>query len=345
MTISRQEREFYRTFSQHGSGEAQVTIEPKEIILLGCILCIDLNLDIPERFVNSYKPIAMKGFYNISAEEVQLLPDAGEEDAVSFLKQIRVFNPSDISYLYLKVLSELYRRRNKYSRILQTQPFPQIDQIGPRFLLEYGKCNNKLLISWAYWRKWAFDIDNRSAQETGYLFEPILASCLGGESLSAKHSVVKRLDEAGNQTNEGRQVDCYIKDLHEVYELKLRVTIAASGQGRFKEECSFPREAAAAGMTPILVVFDPTPSTLLTQLKKSYAEAGGHSAIGPDAWRLLKEKAGNEMGYFIENYIKPPIEEADSMATDLPDNLMLEVENSAITIKDASGNNYRITRL
>jgi hypothetical protein len=28
--------------------------------------------------------------------------------------------------------------------------------------------------------EWLYDIDNRSAQETGYLFEPILAAAIGG---------------------------------------------------------------------------------------------------------------------------------------------------------------------
>ena len=63
------------------------------------------------------------------------------------------------------------------------------------------------------------------------------------EPVSHCYSPVKRIDDNGNPTNEGRQIDCYIEESREVYELKLRVTIAASGQGRFSEEMSFPYEA------------------------------------------------------------------------------------------------------
>ena len=46
--------------------------------------------------------------------------------------------------------------------------------------------NDDLLASWLVWRKWIFDVDNRAAQETGYLFEPVLTSCLGGEAVGSK---------------------------------------------------------------------------------------------------------------------------------------------------------------
>ena len=59
-----------------------------------------------------------------------------------------------------------------------------MNQVGPRSLLEFGGLQDSLLASWIVWRKWIYDIDNRAAQETGYLFEPVLASCLGGEPLA-----------------------------------------------------------------------------------------------------------------------------------------------------------------
>lgn len=88
--------------------------------------------------------------------------------------------------LYIQNLCALHRRRVKYRRILEIQPLAQADQIGPRSLLEFGSCDTELLFSWMTWRKWIYDIDNRSAQETGYLFEPVLASCLGGEPIGAR---------------------------------------------------------------------------------------------------------------------------------------------------------------
>ena len=40
--MNRQEREFYRTFSEHGSGDAKVSISPKEVLVLLFITTTDL---------------------------------------------------------------------------------------------------------------------------------------------------------------------------------------------------------------------------------------------------------------------------------------------------------------
>ncbi len=69
-------------------------------------------------------------------------------------------------------------------------------------------------------------IDNRAAQETGYLFEPIIANAIGGVSLSAAKSPIRRYRDPDRY----RQVDCIRDKL--AYEIKMRVTIAASGKGR-----------------------------------------------------------------------------------------------------------------
>lgn len=211
--------------------------------------------------------------------------------------------------LYFQNLCELHKRRTKYQNILSRQPRPTMDQIGPRSLLEYGIYDSQFLTSWMVWRKWIFDIDNRAGQETGYLFEPILASCLGGEPVGAKNSPVKRLDQTGNPTSAGRQIDCYVGEDNLAYEFKLRVTIAASGQGRFSEELSFPRECAAAGLNPILLVLDPTPSSRLDELAKAFNNAGGQSFIGDAAWSYMDDRAGEIMSIFLERYIRPPLAE------------------------------------
>ncbi|RUT03934.1 hypothetical protein DSM106972_048480 [Dulcicalothrix desertica PCC 7102] len=134
---------------------------------------------------------------------------------------------------YFKCLCEIHKRRRKYERILRAQPLPTMAQISPRALLEFGIIASEALASWMTWRKWFYDIDNRAAQETGYLFEPILASVLGGIPYGARNSPVRRR----NNNNKGRQVDCIVDKT--AYEFKLRVTIAASGQGRFTEELDF----------------------------------------------------------------------------------------------------------
>ena len=208
---------------------------------------------------------------------------------------------------YLRCLSELHKRRRKYQKILSAQPMPTMIQVSPRSLVEYGTNEPEALASWLTWRKFFYDLDNRSAQETGYLFEPILAAAIGGEGKSARAKVVTR---TGDSTK-GRQVDCW-KVLPNgqtlAYEFKLRVTIAASGQGRFGEELQFAEDAFNSGAIPILIVLDPTMNPRLEVLQKAFEAKGGRAYLGEDAWEHLEEQAGEVMSRFIEKYVRRPIE-------------------------------------
>ena len=341
--MTKQQREFYKLFSEHGSGDAKVTIDPKEVLVMLYITTMDLERPIPKVYYNEYQQTASKGFYNITRLDIDKLPIIGIDDCFTCLEECGVTNINDITFLYMKNLCDLYRRRVKYHYILKKQPFPNAEQIVPRSLLEYGNCENQLLADWLEWRKWIFDIDNRCAQETGYIFEPILANCLGGEARSAKNSPVKRIDDNGNATTNGRQIDCYIEEAKEVYELKMRVTIAASGQGRFSEEMSFPYEAQKAGLIPILVVFDNNESALLTKLKNRYIECNGKCYIGNDAWKILQERAGHEMGIFINKYIYPPINSMEQCLQSIPHEITLSKQESQIVISNTT-NRYTIDR-
>ncbi len=342
--MNRQEKEFYKSFAEHGSGNAKVCISPKEVLLILYITATDLSLDIPVCKSGVVEKMANKGFYGITHAEIDSLPDISEEECFRLMEQSGVTDYKNISYLYMKNLCALYKRRVKYHYILKSQPFPNAEQIVPRSLLEYGNCENWLLADWLEWRKWIFDIDNRSAQETGYLFEPILASCLGGEPVSGINSPVRRLDANGNPTENRRQIDCFIKETAEVYELKMRVTIAASGQGRFNEEMTFPEEAQKAGFTPVLVVFDGNESDLLKKLKKRYQDCGGRCYVGKDAWDMLRERAGAEMGLFIDKYIYPPINSMEIYMKSNPHDITLTKNDSQIIISGESGQ-YVINRM
>jgi hypothetical protein len=202
---------------------------------------------------------------------------------------------------YLQCLSEIHKRRRKYARILERQPFPTDVQVAPRALLEFGLVEDEALASWMAWRKWMFDIDNRAGQETGYMFEPLLAHALGGEPYPAQKSPIRR----HNDKSKGRQVDCLVD--RDAYEFKLRVTIAASGQGRFSEELDFPVDCKACGYKPILVVLDPTPNPRLSDLIAAFAENGGMSFVGDDAWAHLESRAGGTMARFLERYVRKPL--------------------------------------
>lgn len=205
-----------------------------------------------------------------------------------------------------RCITKLHRHRRKYEVILRTQPLPTMEQVARRGLLEYGIVPVEALASWLTWRKWVYDIDNRSAQETGYLFEPMLTESLGGRSVSAKASPVKRAEDS----SKGRQVDCIVEVGGEkiAYEFKDRITIAASGQGRFSEELAFPRDCAASGFTPVLMVMDPTPNPKLTAITKAFQDAGGRVFLGDEVWIHLSELSGVEIATFVKRYIKDPIE-------------------------------------
>jgi hypothetical protein len=117
---------------------------------------------------------------------------------------------------------------------------------------------------------------------------------------------VKRADDP----TKGRQVDCIVEVRGEklAYEFKDRVTIAASGQGRFSEELSFPRDCAASGYLPVLLVMDPTPNPKLTALTKAFLENGGRVFLGDEVWDHLSELSGVEIATFVKQYIKDPVE-------------------------------------
>ena len=233
---------------------------------------------------------------------------------------------------YFEGLCELHKRRRKYELILSAQPIPTMLQVSPRSLLEFGVIATPALASWIMWRKWFYDIDNRAAQETGYLFEPILASALGGSPYGARNSPIKRQSDS----NKGRQVDCIVG--RSAYEFKLRVTIAASGQGRFGEELDFASDCQASGYTPVLLVLDPTPSSRLDDLQAAFERYGGRAYIGDEAWQHIEEEAGPTMATFVEKYIRTPIASLDEHAIELLDLCVAaEKDGSAFRFQLGSG--------
>lgn len=220
------------------------------------------------------------------------------------------FDVEDLNGLYIEAsekisefetmfdcLCELHKRRAKVQLIKSTQPIPDISQIAPRSLLEYGDIPDRALASLMVWRKFHFDLDNRIAQETGYLFEPIVARALGGEPFDARTSPVRRCDDP----TRGRQVDC-IEDRH-AYEIKIRLSDAASGRGRLNEEMSFPADCADSGYIPILLGFQSDDSQKVRDLVANYEHHGGHAYIGQEAWDYLRDAAGETMMNFIEEYL------------------------------------------
>jgi len=327
----------------HGTGEAQVVISDGELNALLSIAIDDLNWSHNELGIQQINTPS-SGYYDIP---MLWFDEQSETDiqASSIIQTLRSCFEKDNDFgLYIENLTTLHRRRVKYRRILSSQPIPNMDQIGPRSLLEFGECDSELLANWMMWKKWIYDIDNRSAQETGYLFEPLLASCLGGEPVGSRNSPVKRLDANGRPTNKGRQIDCLAPSNNRTYELKLRVTIAASGQGRFGEELSFAEESQAAGFIPVLLVLDPTPSNRLTELSEKYLACGGAFYHGEDAWEHMEQEAGKVISVFIEKYIKPAIQGIEAIEIEYPKSISLAWSDQEIEISDGAAS-YLIKRV
>jgi hypothetical protein len=238
---------------------------------------------------------------------------------------------------YFACLAQLHKSRLKFEQILRRQSFATFDQVGPRCLLQFGNVNPQALAAMLVWRKWLYDLDNRAAQETGYLFEPILANAVGGVPASAARSPVKRRADRGK----GRQVDC-IKGKR-AYEFKMRVTIAASGQGRWAEELAFPLDCKGSGYKPVLVCFDPTPNPKLEELVRAFENAGGETFVGDAAWNHLEEQAGDVMSRFVERYVRAPVATvmkalpdnlgAFSVSTDDGGNVIFEISGSRLVIE------------
>lgn len=257
-------------------------------------MAIDLGL---QRLVPEVPPDLPDFFAN---EGPSSLIVAGVDARSLFERLVQKNSDAD---MYFACLATLHKARLKYDEILATQPIPTLEQVGPRCLLQYGKLSPAVLAGWLFWRKWLFDIDNRAGQETGYLFEPIIAYAIGGTPVPARQSPVRRHKDP----DKGRQVDCLLEG--KAYEFKIRVTIAASGQGRWREELEYPLDCRTSGYTPVLIVLDGTVNPKLMELERAFLAQGGEVHKGAAAWRHLDSLAGLTMSLFLERYVRIPIDQ------------------------------------
>lgn len=312
-----------------GYSDFAVPLSDEMCCYLFAIIVSDLQLSakFPEL------PIAPKPLFGKERMETLVLPGL---DFWNLAERLLEADPN--ADTYFSCLAMLHKFRLKYERILERQAIPTMDQVGPRGLLQYGTMAPRALTGFLLWRKWMFDIDNRAGQETGYLFEPIVAHSIGGTPFSAAKSPIRRQHDS----TKGRQVDC-IRDKR-AYEIKLRVTIAASGQGRWKEELDFPADARTSGYTPILIIFDPTLNDKQDALKAAFLAQQGEVFIGQKAWEHLESVAGATMSKFIEQYVRAPIQAllAEVPSDGLPD-LTLKMDRTELII-NVGGEESKIRR-
>ena len=325
MELSKAQSTAFEKARSRGSGDQGIALTDGTVRALVTLVARDL--DLPE--VEGIDPLDGKEFYDIPVDQVTTGGDALALSAYcSLLQKGRQKNWVDTDTYFLSLVA-LHRARLKFANVLRLQATPTLEQVGPRGLLQYGNLSTEALGSLLIVRKWFYDIDNRSAQETGYLFEPVIAGAVGGVPVSARSSPVRR-----NGTGKGRQVDCLRGK--KAYEIKTRVTNAASGQGRWQEELAFPADCQASGYTPVLVVFDGTNNDKLSELKDKFMSHGGQAHVGKGAWKHLNSKAGLIMSTFLEKYIRAPLTDLlDSTPTerDLPPvSLLLRPDSVKIII-------------
>jgi hypothetical protein len=293
MALTKSQQAIWAKAVAYGSGDQGVRLTEGICAYLVCRIAHDLGIQDSSPGV----PRELVGFFE--AEDLDSLVVEGL-DARDLFERLVQQNP-DVD-MYFACLSTLHKARLKYEAILETQPLPTLEQVGPRSLLQYGKLSPAALSSLLFWRKWFFDIDNRAGQETGYLFEPVIAYAVGGIPVPAGKSPIRR----SRDDRKGRQVDCLLGK--SAYEVKIRVTIAASGQGRWREELEFPVDCRESGYKPILVVLDSTPNPKLSELERAFLGQGGDIYKGAAAWGHLAELAGPTMSLFLEKYVRGPID-------------------------------------
>ena len=195
MGLSQAQRAMVEKVRALGAGGQGVVLTEGACSYLVAVIAADLELEesFPE-LVGELPPFFGEGPVGaLEVADVAFLP---------MLERLVELVPDADSYF--ECLAKLHKARLKYERVLEAQPIPSMEQVGPRGLLEFGKLSPHALGAYLFWRKWLFDVDNRAAQETGYLFEPIIAGAIGGFSASAKKSPIRRQDDA----SKGRQVDC-----------------------------------------------------------------------------------------------------------------------------------------
>lgn len=328
MPISQTQRAVWEKARALGSGGQAVQLTDASCAYLVARIAADLGLleEFPE-FDGGIPPFFNSGeLSSLVIEGLAPLP---------LYERLVAINPD--GDMYFACLATLHKARLKYEAILEHQPIPTLEQVGPRGLLQYGKLSPSGLVAFLLWRKWFFDIDNRAGQETGYLFEPVIANAVGGTPVPASRSPVKR----HRDNRKGRQVDCLLGK--KAYELKIRMTIAASGQGRWGEELDYPIDCKGSGFIPVLLVLDSTPNPKLSELTRAFLKQNGEVYVGNQAWEHLDQLAGPTMALFLERYVREPLDHLISEAPEQLPELRARLEGESMFVSLA-GEEMRILR-
>lgn len=146
-------RQLLNKARQLSSGSISIYLEDHELLRICAVVASDLGKlqlisDVMvNEVVNDYYRIPLEWFSQ------SLLSNTQFTDTFLLLQQ----NIPDFA-TYFEKLYELHKRRRKFQRILEQQALPQMEQIVPRCLLEFGLRPSETLASWLVWRKWLCEL-------------------------------------------------------------------------------------------------------------------------------------------------------------------------------------------
>jgi hypothetical protein len=126
-----------------GTGDLGVTLDDAVCCYLLGVIARDLDLSpyFPEIPADVPPFFARPPLHELRVDQVAFQP--------LFERLLELSVDAD-TYFYC--LATLHKARLKYERILQAQPLPTLDQIGPRVLLQYGSLSPRALAGFLFWR-------------------------------------------------------------------------------------------------------------------------------------------------------------------------------------------------
>lgn len=232
----------------------------------------------------------------------QMTPEPHLEDAFSAsdtLKILKYFSETHPDGLKAyALLIEIYKRRLRFAHILSEAHAPSPVDLVHRSLIEFGN-DPKQISDLLRMRKMVYDIDNRSAQESAYLYMTIMASVLGGQTVTSRNSPILK----NGSNHERRSVDCIAG--RRAYDFKARMTEAPSRRARFEDEMSFARDCFTSGYVPVLLVLNQLPGQRPMEMIEVFERYEGEIYIGEHAWEHVRDVAGPVLSKFLDKFVHP----------------------------------------
>ncbi len=167
MVLTKSQMTLFEKARRRGAGDQGISLSDSAIRGLVAVVSRDLALE----GVVDPDPFEDRSYFEIPVDSLAL---DGEISALGSFERLLELGPIDTDMFFFS-LAALHRARLKFANIVALQAIPSLEQVGPRGLLQFGDLDSKALGSLLILRKWMFDIDNRAVQETGYLFEPMIA--------------------------------------------------------------------------------------------------------------------------------------------------------------------------